>query len=78
MTFPSDDDTTEAHERRIVRCREQSCRAQIIFLETDAGRKIPVDADTVKPEDTIFDADEGHVAHFSTCKKPEQFRKPRS
>lgn len=45
MSF-DDDDTTEAHERRITRCR--SCRARIIFLRTSTGKSIPVDADTVE------------------------------
>ena len=47
MSF-NDDDTSEAHEKRIGRCREQSCRKQIIWLENPAtGKNVPVDADTV-------------------------------
>lgn len=60
MSF--DDDTTEAHERRIGRCREQSCRARIVWLENPrTGKSVPCDADTVEPDDTEFD-DERHIA----------------
>lgn len=69
-----DEDTTEAHERRITRCR--SCRAKIIFLPTAAGKSMPVDADSVKPEDEEFDAKK-HISHFSQCPNANQHRKPR-
>lgn len=72
MSF--DTDTTEAHERRIVRCR--SCNARIIFLPTASGKKMPVDADTVEAHDEEFDADR-HESHFATCPAADQHRKPR-
>ena len=64
--------TTEAHERRIVRCR--SCRAMIIWLPTAKGKNMPTDADTVRPEDDEFDSDE-HVSHFATCPDANQHRR---
>lgn len=67
-----DDDTTEAHERRITRCR--SCRAQIIWFKTSAGKNMPVDADTVEPEDDELDLTR-HVSHFSTCPQADQHRR---
>jgi hypothetical protein len=70
VTF--DDTTTEEHERRIVRCREQSCRARIVWLKTAAGKNMPVDADTVEPEDVEYSPDR-HVSHFKTCKAPNRF-----
>ena len=73
MSF-EDTDTTEEHERRIVRC--SSCRAQIIWLKTAKGKNMPVDADTVKPEDTVFDAESDHISHFATCPNANQHRKP--
>jgi len=74
VTF--DDDTTESHERRIARCREQSCRKQIIWLENPAtGRNVPVDADTVAPDHEYFDVSKGHVSHFKTCTAPNKFSK---
>lgn len=72
MSF--EDNTTEAHEKRITRCR--SCRARIIFLETTTGKKIPVDADTVEPEDEQFD-NARHESHFATCPQADQFRRKR-
>lgn len=68
-----DDETTEEHERRIVSCR--SCRARIIFLRTNNNRTMPVDADTVKPEDEEYDQKAGHVSHFATCTDPAAFRR---
>jgi hypothetical protein len=70
MTF--DETTTEDHERRIVRCREQSCRARIVWLRTEAGRNMPVDADTVEASDELYDATR-HTSHFKTCKAPNRF-----
>lgn len=75
MSFEDIDDTTEAHEKRIVRCR--SCRARIIWLATAAGRKMPVDADTVEPEDEVFEQGK-HVSHFSTCPDGDKWRRPRA
>jgi hypothetical protein len=67
-----DDETNEAHERRIVRCR--SCRAKIIWFKTPAGKNMPVDADTVEPEDDELDLSR-HVSHFATCPQADQHRK---
>lgn len=69
-----DESTTERHERRIVRCR--SCRARIIWFKTAAGKNMPVDADTVEPDDEELDL-ERHVSHFSTCPQAGKWRKPR-
>lgn len=73
MSF-DDDATTEQHERRIVRCREPSCRARIIWFETSSGKKMPVDADTVEPDDEELDL-ERHVSHFATCTASDRFRR---
>jgi hypothetical protein len=67
-----DADTTEAHERRITRCK--SCRARIIFLETEAGGKMPCDADTVEPDDEQF-VPKRHVSHFATCPDAGKYRR---
>lgn len=71
MSF-DDDETNEAHERRITRCK--SCRARIIWFKTDSGKSMPVDADTVEPEDDELDLDR-HVSHFSTCPQAGEWRK---
>lgn len=73
-TLMYDDDTTEAHERRITRC--SSCRARIVFLTTEDGKKMPVDADTVEPDHEEFDLRK-HTSHFATCPNAGQHRKPR-
>lgn len=78
MTFADDDEDPrliEAHERRIGRCREQSCRKQIIWLKNPkTGKSVPVDADTVAVTDQEFDS-ERHVSHFKTCTAPNRFSK---
>ena len=71
MSF-NDDDTTEAHEKRIGRCREPSCNARIVWLKTAAGKNMPVDADTVESDDTEYDSAR-HESHFRTCKAPNRF-----
>lgn len=71
-----DESTTEQHERRITRCREQDCWARIIWLKTVQGKNMPVDADTVEPVDDEFDPSK-HTSHFATCTAPSRFRKPR-
>lgn len=68
------EDTTERHERRIVRCR--TCRAQIIWFRTDSGKNMPVDADTVAPEDEELDL-KRHTSHFSTCPNAGTHRRER-
>lgn len=73
MSFDGDE-TTEAHEKRITRCR--SCNARIIFLATAAGKMMPVDADTVEPEDEEFDT-KRHESHFVTCPNAGHHRKSR-
>lgn len=62
------------HKRRIVACR--SCGAQIIWFNTDKGRNVPIDAESVKPEDTEYHYGR-HVAHFATCPNADQHRRPR-
>jgi hypothetical protein len=73
MSF-DDTETSEAHEYRIVRCK--SCNAQIVFLETAAGKRMPIDADTVEAEDTVYEHGR-HVSHFSSCPQAQQHRKTR-
>jgi len=74
MSFDPDTETNEAHERRITRCK--SCRARIIWLVTDSGKKIPADADTVEAEDEVFEWGR-HVAHFKSCPQANEWRRSR-
>jgi hypothetical protein len=71
-----EEETTEKHERRIVRCRETTCNARIIFLTTEEGRKMPCDADTVEADDDYFDQ-RRHTPHFRTCSNPNKFSRQR-
>jgi hypothetical protein len=73
VSFDTDDEN-EHHERRIVRCR--SCRAMIIWFKTEAGKNMPVDADTVRPEDEELELPR-HVSHFATCPNANQHRNQR-
>lgn len=74
MGFEDIGDTTEEHERRIVRCK--SCRAQIIFLRTPAGKLCPTDADTIDAHDEVFEWGR-HVSHFTTCPNAGEHRRSR-
>jgi len=73
MSFDDDCQTNEWHELRIKRCR--SCRAKIIWF-TEAGKNMPVDSDTVAPEDTELDLSR-HESHFASCPSASQHRRAR-
>lgn len=60
--------------RRIVRCR--GCNARIIWFATHNNRRMPVDADTVEPQDDTLDLNK-HISHFSTCPNAGDFRRKR-
>jgi hypothetical protein len=62
------------HQHRITRCT--SCQAPIVFLTTKRGSNMPVDADSVKPEDRDYEAGR-HIPHFAVCPHASQHRKPR-
>lgn len=57
---------------RIVPCK--GCGAPIIWLRTASGKSMPVDADTVRESDQIFDR-RWNFAHFATCPNADHFRK---
>lgn len=59
---------------KISECR--SCGASIVWLKTEAGKNMPVDADTVDEGDEEFDNDK-HVSHFATCPNSDKHRRPR-
>jgi hypothetical protein len=65
---------TLTHTPIIVRCR--SCGASIVWLNTDGGRNMPVNADTVQDGETLF-VWRRHVSHFASCPHSNQWRKPR-
>jgi hypothetical protein len=62
-----------------VRCR--SCNAEIFFLPTALGKKMPVDASSLSAEDknemverrfVIYRHGE-HVSHFGTCPQAKKW-----
>lgn len=61
------------------RCRAESCRAEIFWIETPAGKKLPIDcgpkADGVTPTETR--AGRG-VPHWATCPAADSFRRRKS
>jgi len=69
-----DYETTEEHEKRITRCK--TCHAKIIWFKTEAGKNMPVDADTVEPDDDELDLSR-HVSHFATCPDSDKHRRSR-
>lgn len=60
--------------RAVQHCR--ACQAPIAFLKTRTGKSIPINADTVRPDDTDFDHTR-HKSHFADCPQAAQFRKPK-
>lgn len=55
-------------------CKAKDCGEQIVWFETAAGKKMPVDASSVEVGDTALDL-ERHVSHFATCCQSNQFRR---
>jgi hypothetical protein len=54
-----------------------SCHADIVWLLTAKGKRMPVDAATVKPGDYLFEPNGEHVSHFATCPSAQQHRRGR-
>ena len=52
-----------------------SCGASLIFLKTATGKWMPVDAETVSPDDAQYEPRSGHVSHWETCDDPARFRR---
>lgn len=55
-----------------VKCKK--CPQMIVWLPTKSGKQMPVDAQTVRENDTMYDA-KVHVSHFATCPAARDFRK---
>lgn len=52
---------------KVVKCKY--CPAKMVWLKTERGKSMPVDAATVTEGDELFD-DKKHVAHWATCTNP--------
>lgn len=53
----------------------KSCQAPIIFLKTQAGKWMPVDADSVDQTIECTYDREAHSSHFDTCGNAAAHRK---
>lgn len=67
-----------------IHCK--GCGAEIVFLTTELGAKMPCDAKPLKvlvpvqphAYPMIYQVENGYVSHFSTCPKADEFRKGRA
>jgi hypothetical protein len=70
---------TDSPKIKISRCR--SCDESIVWMRTDAGKNVPVNADSVDEADLdfnevrqpMFDETKDHVSHFKTCPHAKQW-----
>jgi hypothetical protein len=49
----------------MAECRR--CKAEIVWLSTASGERMPVDAKTVSKGDTEFEPRSGYISHVATC-----------
>lgn len=55
-----------------MKCK--SCGKEIVFLRTEKGKYIPINADSSASEDIYFNKDR-HISHFADCPAADKFRK---
>lgn len=56
----------------------KSCGMPVVWFRTNAGKRMPVDAETTKPNDAEHQLDlSRHRSHFSTCPDADKHRRPR-
>ena len=61
----------------------KSCFKAIVFLRTTTGNIIPVNVETISPEEKVkYESGEEvtfrfgtHISHFATCNNSSKFRK---
>jgi hypothetical protein len=53
------------------------CEADIVWIGTYKGKRMPVDADTYEAGDEIYDRNK-HTSHFDTCGERKEQSAPRS
>lgn len=64
-----------AEIKKVATCR--GCGAEIVWLKTQKGKNMPVDAETVTDGDAIYDRNI-HTSHFDTCTNARPFRRKSS
>jgi len=61
---------------KITQCK--SCGAEIVWMKTQRGKNIPVDAETIDDKGAeVFDPDT-MTTHFETCPDAYKWRKKKS
>lgn len=58
-----------------AQCR--SCEAPIVWVQTQNGKNMPVDAHTYDNGDGLIFNSEKHTSHFATCPNADKHRKKR-
>lgn len=59
---------------KVAKCR--SCGEYIVWVKTQAGNNMPVDADSfTEGDELVYDAEAGHISHFATCPNADSHRK---
>ena len=59
---------------KTAKCR--SCDEYIVWVKTQAGKNMPVDADSFdEGDELVYDAERGHISHFATCPNADQHRR---
>lgn len=57
---------------KLAKCT--SCGKVIRWLKTEKGKNMPVDIETTRESDTLFEYGR-HISHFSTCPHADRHRK---
>jgi len=60
---------------KLSRCK--SCDEYIVWVKTEAGNNMPVDADSFEEGDELIFIPDKHISHFATCPNADQHRKQR-
>lgn len=63
-------------KHEIAKCgnkNRKGCGKPIIWLTTRRGKRIPVEPESVEPDDQLFDNDK-HIKHWIACDYAEWFR----
>lgn len=70
--YTYDKNREDHNAMRTQKCR--SCGAEIIWLKTDKGKSMPIDAHSVELGDEQFEHGR-HTSHFSSCPNANQHRR---
>jgi hypothetical protein len=57
----------------LSRCK--SCGEYIVWVKTEAGNNMPVDADSFEEGDELVYDKDKHISHFATCPNADQHRR---